>query len=285
MHKPSSPRFFAVLLARGLARFDCAVRVPTLAACLAAAIPGCGHPATPVLTAAASTPAASSAVDASDAQAPDFKYHMQATFWQAVAVRDAVIAGDVVLARKQAVLLEAKRFPQLPDTWKYSIAQMQQSAAEVAVAADIDAAAQWTATMAVACGNCHRYSGEVPAFDARHARAVAPEEETLEDRMQRHARVAEDLWTGLLGSEAAWRRGANSLNEAPPQPTPADAASVNEAFALELNQIKALGIQALMARTLERRAVVYGDLITRCAHCHPFARPEEPTKPTPTGHP
>jgi glucan phosphorylase len=56
---------------------------------------------------------------------------------------------------------------------------------------------------------------------------------------------------------------------------------VDEAFALELNQIKALGIQALMARTLERRAVVYGDLIARCAHCHRFARPEEPTTRVP----
>jgi hypothetical protein len=65
----------------------------------------------------------------------------------------------------------------------------------------------------------------------------------------------------LTCDESAWKRGANSLNEAPPEPTPADAANVNEAFALELNQIKALGIQALMARTLEKRAVVYGDLI------------------------
>ncbi len=238
---------------------------------------GCGHPAAaPARVTNASNTAGSSALDPADAQAPDFKYHMQATFWQAVAVRDAVIAGDVVLARKQASALEAKRFPQLPDAWRYSVAKMQQSAAEVAIAPDIDVAAQWTAAMAVACGNCHRYSGQVPAFDAR-AHEVAPQEETIEDRMKRHARVADDLWTGLLGSEAAWKRGANSLNEAPPQPTPADAARVDEAFALELNQIKALGIAALMARTLERRAVVYGDLIARCAHCHPFARPE-PTK-------
>jgi hypothetical protein len=258
------------------------VAVPVLLIFAGGTAQGCGHPAsTPAPTTAASGRAGSSAIDATDAQAPDFKYHMQASFWQALAVRDAVIAGDVVLARKQAALLEAKRFPQLPDTWRYSVAQMQQSAAEVALAADIDAAAQWTATIAVACGNCHRYSGEVPAFAGRRAPEVAPAEETLADRMQRHARIADDLWTGLLGSEAAWRRGANSLNEAPPQPTSADAASVDEAFALELNQIKALGIQALMARTLERRAVVYGDLIARCAHCHPFARPEEPTTRVP----
>lgn len=198
---------------------------------------------------------------------------MQASFWQAVAVRDAVIAGDVVLARKQASLLEHKRFPPLPDTWTYSIAQMQQAAAEVARAPDIDAAAQWTATIAVACGNCHRYSGQVPALAVPRMKEVSPEQETVHDRMQRHAHVADDLWTGLMGSETAWKRGADSLNEAPPQPTPNQTGRVDDAFALELNEIKALGISALLARTLERRAVVYGELIARCAHCHPFARP------------
>lgn len=212
--------------------------------------------------------------ESTTAEAPDRAYHRGASFWQAVALRDAVIAGDIVRARREAALFEKARFPLLPDTWRYSVAQMQGSAREVAYSGDIDSAAQWTATIAVACGNCHRYSGEVPEFDAEPPPEPAPDQETLDERMKRHARVSEDLWLGLLGSEPAWKRGANTLNEAPPEPTAAAAQSVDEAFALELNQIKALGIQALMARTLERRAAVYGDLIARCAHCHPFARPE-----------
>ena len=191
-------------------------------------------------------------------------------------MRDAVIAGDIVGVRREAAILESESFPQLPDAWSYSVAQLQYAAGQVALAADLDEAAQWTATMAVACGNCHRFSDQVPALDDQRPVEPPPEAETLDERMQRHAHIADDLWLGLLGSEPAWTRGAESLNEAPPQPTPADAANVDEGFARELNQIKALGLQALMARTLEKRAAVYGDLIARCAHCHPFARAGAP---------
>lgn len=244
--------------------------VLAVATTLAAA--GCGHsgatsgPAADEGRKAGAAPAATSTPSGG---APDLGYHMQASFWGAVAARDAVIAGDLQAAREHSAKLSQERFEVLPERWKHWIAEMQKNAGDAATAADINETAHWVASLGVTCGNCHWYSGEGPKFGAQHGAETAAEPESIEDRMKRHAHAADDLWTGLvMPSEQAWKRGAKRLAEAPPERPLREGEEVNAHFAEALNQIKALGLRAQLVRTPHQRAEVYGELISRCAHCH-----------------
>jgi hypothetical protein len=206
---------------------------------------------------------------AQPAAGPDLAHHMQASFWAAVEARDAVINGDLTLARKRTGELSQQRFEQLPARWKHWIAQMQKSAGDAAIAGSMQETAQGVASLALTCGDCHGYSGEGPKWGVQHGPEATTEPESLQARMLRHAHAADDLWMGLvMPSDAAWTRGARKLNEAPPERPLAQGEEINAHFAEKLNQIKALGLRATTAGTPQQRAEVYGDLIARCADCH-----------------
>jgi hypothetical protein len=215
------------------------------------------------------------------AGAPDAAHHMEASFWRAVDARDAVIDGNLQQARAHSGELSKQTFSALPERWRPWVAEMQQNAGNAAVAADIDEAAQWIASVGQACGNCHWYSGEGPKFGLQHPPEGAPGPEEVQARMQRHAHAADDLWMGLvMPSDAAWKRGAQRLQEAPPEPPVREGEEVNAHFTEQLHQIKALGLRAQMARTQAQRAEVYGSLISKCAHCHAtVARPSPLVSP------
>jgi hypothetical protein len=98
---------------------------------------------------------------------------------------------------------------------------------------------------------------------------VSWKDENLTDRMRQHAWAADELWLGLVTpSELNWRRGARALAHtfltAPAQ----DGEEVSEPAHQRLLEIRALGEEASRAGTTESRAIVYGDLLSRCGQCH-----------------
>jgi hypothetical protein len=239
---------------------------PLLAATLVLA--ACAHSQEPSTQAPEPTAAAPTQASASE-ERPDTKHHMSSSFWAAVDARDAVIAGDLDEARANGDFLAHQPFADLPERWRHWVKQMQVQAAELAIAPDLQHAATAVARMSLSCGDCH-YQMHQDARGIGHAQsAPAAERENVEARMLRHERIADDLWNGLIRpSDSDWSQGARGLVEAPPQPPTQDGQQVDPAFAQHLNEIKAMGLQAVTAKTHPERAEVFGNYLARCVDCH-----------------
>lgn len=235
----------------------------------------CAHTQEPSTEAPQAEPVAQAATPSQEQ--PDLQDHMSASFWAAVDARDAVIAGDLDGARANGEYLAHEPFAALPDRWRHWVKQMQVQAAELAIAPDLPQAATAVARISLACGDCHDQMHK----DARgiaHAQGGATEDgenvENVEARMLRHERVADDLWNGLVRpSDSDWSRGAKGLVEAPPQRPTEAGQEVDADFAQQLNEIKAMGLRAVTAKTHPERAEVFAAYLTRCSGCHQ-ARPE-----------
>lgn len=249
------------------------MRILTLWIGLGLWLVACGHSGTagaPSAQSPASAEAAPAAGSLGAKQPRDLVQHMRVSFWAAVDARDAIIDGDLTVAHERANYLAHEHFEALPERWQPWIHEMQKHAAELAMAPDVEEAAQWTASLALACGNCHWYLGKGPGYDTDEVASLASQPEDLRTRMLRHSLAADDLWMGLVRpSQGAWTRGARLLNEAPPErPTEPGGGEVDAAFAAQLNAIKALGLRAITAKTPHQRASVYGEFLARCAACH-----------------
>jgi hypothetical protein len=245
----------------------CARRAALLSVLVCAG--ACGH------SAVSSTPAPEHArleqVRPTEASAaPDRAQHMQATFWMAVAARDALVAGNLAGAKRAAqALAEHDYAGTLPEDWKHWVKQMQQRADEVVLAADVDAAAQAVAGLGLACGDCHSHlqRGPKPADEAALAWKDPPEE--LQERMHRHETGVDQLWLGLVRpSEAAWRNGTVTLTRAPLAPVLREGEEASPEFAVKLEKVRELGKRARTATSYSERASVYGELLAGCANCH-----------------
>ncbi len=200
--------------------------------------------------------------------APDAASHMRASFWSAILARDALIEGDLKEAKRLSNELSEQSFGTLPGDWSREVGEMQQHAASAAMAADHEEAAGAIARVAVACGRCHARKG---ADSGRVIFATAPirDPEPVQARMARHESAADDLWVGLVAPSAdAWKQGAITLRDLSPQPPVQGEEPVDEAFSAQLHQIKALGLKALSATTVEAQAEIYGNYLSRCAGCH-----------------
>ncbi len=194
---------------------------------------------------------------------------MRVSFWSAVEARDALIDGDLARVHERTNYLATQRFDALPERWRYWLGEMQTAAREGSMAPNTDEAAQWVAEIALSCGSCHGYSRQAPERIPQATLPPAAEPEALAQRMQRHAQAAQDLWVGLAEpSDAAWQRGARTLNEASPQPPVHNGEPVDPAVLEQLDQVKAFGLRAVLARTPHQRAQVYGELLARCPRCH-----------------
>jgi hypothetical protein len=244
---------------------------------------GCSH-SQAASTPAGTTPhaehgarAAAATSSAGEADAPDRSAHMQATFWLAVVARDAVISGDLEAAKRAADALADHDYRgSLPGDWKHWVAQMQQRAADVALAPDLAAAAQSVATLSLACGDCHAQNRRTPELRNEQALAWNDPPEQLHERMYRHEVGAEQLWHGLIQpSEAMWLNGTATLTRAPLQPALRAGEEIDPAMAAKVEEIRELAKRARVAGSHPERAAIYGQLITRCADCHFVAREEE----------
>jgi hypothetical protein len=233
--------------------------------CAAPRAPAPSIPQPPAATAAASTP-----------QPPDLGHHMRASFWDSLEARDALIAGDLARAQKAADHLAQTDYAALlPADWMHWTAQLQQRAGELSLAADLGSAAQALGRIALVCGECHELHKTGPAHPRVQPLPWEDPPEELDARMQRHQQGIEQMWDGLvLPSEQAFRSGTVTITRAPLRAPEQAAAPIDEALKARIEEVRALAKDARRASTYEERGRVYGELISRCAQCHYYQRPQ-----------
>lgn len=237
--------------------------------CWLLAASSCAAPAAPAARAPQS-PGPAEAV--SPKSPPDVGYHMRASFWDALEARDALIAGDLARAHRAADrLAETDYASLLPPSWLHWTAQLQQRARELSLAGDMSGAAQALGRIALTCGECHELRDKGPAHPRVQPLPWEDPPEQLEARMLRHQLGIAQMWDGLvLPSEQAFRSGTVTITRAPLRaPEPSD-----ETIERSIEEIRALAKDARRATTYEERGRVYGELISRCAQCHHYQRPQ-----------
>jgi hypothetical protein len=268
----------AVLIAAadrtGLARLRAAIRGRKLLAIVSVALFAC-RGAAPAAAPRVGSASGEEQPAASRAQPPDLAWHMRATFWDAVAARDALIQGDLTSAKQAADRIARTDYKRmLPSTWKPGVDALQRHAAALSVAPDLSAAAQALGRMALTCGACHDERKRGPGRTPTVPLPWVDPPESLEERMERHQLAIDLLWDGLVvPSDNAWRSGTITITRAPlraPEQTDESIAPQEQA---RIEATRELGKQARLTTTYLERARVFGELIAGCAQCHELQRP------------
>ena len=194
--------------------------------------------------------------------------HMYAHFDRAGEVHDALVRGDMEVARSAAEWLASHPETRaLPEGSAPFGAEMVGLARRVQNAESIETAAAAAAQMGRSCGDCHRRYEVSPRFLVGTA---APSGDGPKAQMARHIWAAERMWEGLLGPEDfAWNSGAASLKEGWLSPgevvaDPEDGQRVKDL----VRQVYMLGTRAEAAETPEARAEIYGEFLNTCIGCH-----------------
>jgi len=239
------------------------VLVPVLGLLACGAPPEQAKQREPAPTASA---APAKAAPAAEVPRPELRATMHQDLLRAVAIREAVIAGELADTRAPARWL-ADQVLDVPETWRPHVAAMQAVAREVVDAADIKAAARATGQLARQCGACHTTVG------ARHDMSfppAPPKGKGAQPAMILHQWAAERLYQGLVSNnDEAWRAGAAALVEAPlhVEEITADVELPEDLHGLA-GTVRQLGARAAGTTDAAVRAEIYGELISSCAACH-----------------
>jgi cytochrome c553 len=194
----------------------------------------------------------------------DVSGHMQAQYDAILKIQSAVIAGSLDGARQPAEWLAGSASPAgLPDGAEAQMDAMRAAAADVAKAGDLLAAADATARLGMACGNCH------VANEANVEFAMPDRPDNKEKKgphMQRHQWAADRMWEGIVApSDYSWSRGANILFESPLRDKDLHK---DEAATQMARRIHQLAANATTRSKIEDRAEIYGEFLGNCAACH-----------------
>lgn len=238
----------------------------------------CAHgEATESEPASASTPAATTGAAAVE-QPPDRAQHMRESFWMAVDARDALIDGDLELAKKHAAELAERDYgDHFPADWRHWVKDMQRHAGDITVAGTVREAAGSLGKLGLACANCHWQARQGPEQPRDPPLPWEDPPEDVGSRMFRHEVGADQMWMGLVDpSETAWRNGTVTLTRAPLVPPQQDGEAVDAETHGEVEKIRDVAKRARAARSHGDRAEIYADLIATCARCHQVATPPEP---------
>lgn len=246
-------------------------RPSAAALALALALPACGDapsapPPAPAPAAPVATPAPPAPAPANPAADPALHEAMHKELLRAVAIREAVISGELADTRKPARALAEASLP-VPDSWRPHVEAMQAAARDVQSAADMTAAAAATGRLARQCGACHTTVGAHHDMTFPPAPPIAP---GARPSMQLHQWAAERLYQGLItNNDAAWQAGAAALVDAPLHidEVTADVELPEELHGLA-TKVHKLGGEAKATTDPEIRARIYGDLLASCAACH-----------------
>jgi hypothetical protein len=192
---------------------------------------------------------------------------MQDHFTAVVLVRDALIAGNLELAKWNGSFLAQREPDPAVASWSMYVDHLRERAAELADAPTLAAAAAASAGLALECGRCHAANAATPTFPTVDRRIAAS---GTRPHMLRHQWAAEQMWDGMIGpSEARWNDGVAELAEAPLGQDEIFAnATAAPAIAELAADVHALGEEGRGAKTWDDRAAVYGRLLATCAACH-----------------
>jgi hypothetical protein len=237
----------------------------------------CAPPSVPKPAAASGNETRPAEAGVANASAPDLAAHMQASFWEAIRARDALIGGDLPAAQRAADALANQDFRQLiPADWQHWVNAMQQSARELSMAPNLASASANIGHIAITCGECHEVHRRGPGPVTAQPEAWRDPPDELNARMVRHQIGADQMWDGLVTpSEEAFRSGTITLTRAPLTPPERNGEPIAPELHDRIELIRALARQAREATTYAERGRVYGELIARCADCHYYIRPAQ----------
>jgi mono/diheme cytochrome c family protein len=216
-----------------------------------------------VMPAKSATPAAGE----HEVATPSVAKHMQDHFTRGAKMRDAIIAGDLEAAKKDAQwMAEHQVSDDLPDNWKPHVKVLKDAAKQTLDAQDIAAAAMHTAAMSRACGECHAKLGGPKVELGKppvEGSGAAP-------HMARHQWAADRMWDALtVPSEQAWLKATEVMADAPLAPMAIQGARsvppVAEKLAKEVHDIAEA---ARADRQMEKWSSAYGRFLGTCAECH-----------------
>ncbi|MFT4627272.1 MAG: hypothetical protein ACI8PZ_005954 [Myxococcota bacterium] len=203
---------------------------------------------------------------------------MQEHYALVTVARDAVVRGDLTLAREAGASLAAQEAPPQPDGWKPldlegaapHHAALRREAQAVADATNLATAGRAVARAAGACGSCHTAEQTGPE---RLLVNLPPQEWGEDDHMQLHQWASDWMWLGIVsGSDPAWKKGASELAEAPISPR--WEFNTDQAGFRELEQlVRLIGSKATEPMTVDEKVALYGDFVGVCAQCHLLLRP------------
>jgi cytochrome c553 len=223
-----------------------------------------------LLTACSDRTTPDAEVDSASSEYPRevLQAHMKDHFFKATEMQIAVINGDLNAVREPAQWMsEHANSAAMPEEWEPYAEAMHAWALRAVEASDIADAAQATAAMGAACGNCHTALKAEVGFAVEQA---PPAGEGAVPHMARHAWASGRMWEGLIGpSGVVWDGGAEVLAEAPlaPAELSADLEVLAEVSEMEA-AIHAMGAEAVGLAEAEDRASVYGEFLATCAACH-----------------
>jgi mono/diheme cytochrome c family protein len=249
-----------------------------LAITFALALAGCDKPAPPVtpqtnattapVAATTATAAQTNSADAGHKDSPaEVRAHMREHWGLAAVIRDAVTAATLDEIPDVAGELADHKAPDSLGRHAEQIGKMRIAAERAQKAGSLVDAANATAELARACGDCHIAAGAKPTqpYDP-----LPPGDSATKAHMLRHDWAARELWTGLaLPSDEHWEKGAAALSEKPLEKGQffEDWEVTDALLALDEN-VHGMRKRIAAASTRDERVKVYAELISNCASCH-----------------
>lgn len=233
-----------------------------------------GNPARPVLAAIVALFALSAGTCAERAEPRGDRVtagasgeQMASHFEESLAIRDALIGGDLETARRRARALTEWKASDLRAEAAGYVTEFRAAAQAVMDAPDRGTLARAVGRLAASCGDCHRGSNvrvelEPAASPAAEPGAVA--------HMRRHLWAADRLWEGLIvPSDDAWGRGTEALATVAlrPETLSPDLPLYPRVEALA-QRVHALAEEGSRTADTGARIDVYGGVLATCARCH-----------------
>ncbi len=197
---------------------------------------------------------------------------MTGHFDDALAVRDALIEGDLEAARRRARSLTAWRLSDLRAEAAGYVTEFRAAAQAVRDARDRGTLARAVGRLAASCGACHRGSNVRVELEPA---TPPPGEPGAAAHMRRHLWAADRFWEGLIvPSDDAWARGAEALATAALRPetlTP-DLPVYPRVEALA-QRVHALAEEGSRTADTGARIDIYAGMLATCARCHRLLAP------------
>mgnify|MGYP001545533937 CR=1 FL=1 len=194
--------------------------------------------------------------------------HMQTHFVEALAIREAIIGGDLHGVRKPGTwLAEHPAVSRMPSEWVPYVANLQAAASLVATSRNLDEAASAMGSLTLSCGRCHSALDATPTLERPPVPAATAD---ARGRMLRHSWAAARMWEGVvIPSDESWNLGTAVLSDAPMSPSKvAGDGPINPKLATLTQAVHQLGTKASAEKDLVARGALFGALLATCANCH-----------------
>ena len=198
---------------------------------------------------------------------PERLAQMEHHFSEVGLIHEALVRGDLRGVSEPARLLAEAEAPGgvAASTAPY-VAAMRLAAKRAVDAQDLPSVAAATASMLLACGDCHRTAGTMPVPVTPNR----PDVGGLVGHMLEHQRAADEMLEGLfIPSETQWIRGATKFVGAPlhQKSLPRDKKLTYEIRKAE-ERVHQLAERATKTTAWKDRGDVYAQMVMTCSSCH-----------------